>query len=169
MRDPFEKKFAEAKPVHPHHWLWEPLESDSGFELKPMFGGKSLYLDGDLMLYFAAKKEPWHGLLVCTDRVHHAALQKTFPDLAPHPLLPKWLYLPDASDSFERAATRLVALARQRDPRIGVAPKPRNKAKSSVGCFFCFSRNRSIWSQHPGGKPCSRSVLARRREYWAES
>ena len=127
MRDPFGKKLAKAKPVHPHHWLWEPLESDLGYELKPMFGGKSVYLDGHLMLYFAAKKEPWCGLLVCTDRVHHAALQKDFPDLAPHPVLPKWLYLPEAADNFERAATRLVALARQRDPRIGVAPQPKKR------------------------------------------
>ena len=127
MRDPFDKKFAKAKPLHPHHWLWEPLEPDLGFELKSMFGGKSVYLDGNLMLYFAAKKEPWRGLLVCTDRAHHAALWKDFPDLAPHPVLPKWLYLPEAVDSFERAAVRLVALARQRDPRIGVAPQPKKK------------------------------------------
>ncbi len=132
MRDPFEKSFSKAKPLHPHHWVWEPLESDPGFILKPMFGGQSVYLDGNLMLYFAAKKEPWRGMLVCTDRVHHATLQRDFPELAPHPVLPKWLYLPEASDSFERTAARLVALARQRDPRIGVAPKPKKKRTKST-------------------------------------
>lgn len=134
MRDPFEKSFVKAKPVHPHHWLWESLETDPGFVLKPMFGGKALYLDGKLMLYFAAKEEPWRGMLVCTEREHHAALQKEFPILAPHPVLPKWLYLPEESDSFERTAARLVTLARRRDPQIGVAPKPkkpRPRAKSS--------------------------------------
>jgi hypothetical protein len=125
VRDPFEKPFAKAKPVHPHQWLWEPLERDAGFVLKPMFGGKSVYLDGRLMLYFAAKAEPWCGLLVCTDRPHHPALQADFPELVPHPILPKWLYLSEAAGSFERTARRLVTLARQRDPRLGVAPKPR--------------------------------------------
>lgn len=134
MRDPFEKSFAKAKPVHPHHWLWESLEPDPGFVLKPMFGGKALYLDGNLMLYFAAKEEPWRGILVCTEREHHALLQKEFPVLAPHPVLPKWLYLPEESDSFERTAARLVTLARQRDPRIGVAPKPR-KHQTSIKFF----------------------------------
>ena len=134
MHDPFEKTFAKAKPVHPHHWLWEALEDDPGFVLKPMFGGKSLYLDGNLRLYFSAKEEPWRGMLVCTEREHHPALQKEFPVLAPHPVLPKWLYLPEETESFERTAVRLVALARRRDPRIGVAPKPKkrpSRAKTS--------------------------------------
>jgi hypothetical protein len=92
-----------------------------------MFGGKSAYLDGKLMLYFAAKEEPWRGVLVCTDRSHHAALIAAFPALAPHPVLPKWLYLPEAADDFESVASRLVALARRRDPRLGVFPQPRRK------------------------------------------
>lgn len=133
MRDPFRKPAAKGKPVHPYEWLWEPVENDPGFVLRPMFGGKSLYLDGKLMLYFAAKDGPWRGLLVCTDRTQHAALVADFPDLTPHPILPKWLYLPESAETFERQATRLVALARRRDARIGVTPPPRKKrqAKSS--------------------------------------
>ena len=127
MHDRFEKALGQVRKVHPHAWLWEPLEADAGFVLKPMFGGKSVYLDGNLMLYFAAKQEPWRGVLVCTDRAHHPALQAEFPELAPHPVLPKWLYLPESTDRFERVAVRLVALARQRDPRIGVAPKPKKR------------------------------------------
>lgn len=131
MHDPFEKAFAKAKPVHPHHWLWEALEGDPGFVLKPMFGGKSLYLDGNLMLYFSAKEEPWRGMLVCTEREHHPALQKEFPTLVPHSVLPKWLYLSEDSDNFERAAVQLVTLARCRDPRIGVVPKPKKRPSSA--------------------------------------
>lgn len=131
MRDLFKKSFAKAKPVHSHHWLWESLEGDPGFALKSMFGGKSLYLDGNLMLYFAAKQEPWRGMLVCTEREHHAALQKEFPALVPHSVLPKWLYLSEDSDIFEHAAVQLVALARRRDPRIGVAPKPKKRPTSA--------------------------------------
>ena len=124
------KPFCRAKPLHPYEWLWEGLASDPGFVLRPMFGGKSVYLDGKLMLYFAAKDEPWRGLLVCTDRTQHAALIADFPDLVSHPILPKWLYLPESAETFERQATRLVALARRRDARIGVSPPLRKKRQA---------------------------------------
>ena len=114
-----------ARPVHPHRWLWEPLEGEPTFVLRAMFGAKALYLDGKLMLCFCAREEPWRGVLVGTDRVHHAALRADFPEFAPHPILAKWLYLPEAADNFESAAMRLIRLVRQRDPRIGVIPKPR--------------------------------------------
>lgn len=120
------------RPVHPLQWLWEPLQDDPGFVLRPMFGGKSAYLDGRLVLYFTAKAEPWRGVLVCTDRAQHDALCADFPSLAPHPVLPKWLYLPEAADDFERSARSLVALARQRDPRIGVAPQARRKSRPAA-------------------------------------
>jgi hypothetical protein len=127
MRANIEKPSGRVRKVHPYEWLWEPLESDPTFLLRPMFGGRSVYLDGRLVLYFAAKKEPWRGMLVCTDRAHHPALQAEFPELSPHPVLPKWLYLPEATDTFERTAARLVGLARRRDPRIGVAPQPKKR------------------------------------------
>jgi hypothetical protein len=56
-------------------------------------------------------------------------LVEEFPELKPHPVLPKWLYLPDASDTFERVAERLVALAKRRDPRIGVLPQARTRKR----------------------------------------
>ena len=124
MREP---PAGKTRKVHPHEWLWEPLEADPTFLLRPMFGGKAAYLDGKLMLYFTAKEEPWRGLLVCTDRDHHASLMAEFPVLSRHPILPKWLYLPESSDDFEVAAERLVALARRRDPRIGVISRPKNR------------------------------------------
>jgi hypothetical protein len=98
-----------------------------------MFGGKSVYLDGKLMLYFAAKVEPWRGVLVCTDRPHHAALVADFPDLRPHPILPKWLYLSESTEAFEQLAGQLVTLARRRDPRLGVAPQRTKKRRPTIG------------------------------------
>jgi hypothetical protein len=124
-----EKSLGQARPVHPHAWLWEPLESDPTFILRSMFGTKAAYLDGKLTLCFCAGEEPWSGLLVCTDRPQHAALVAEFPGLAPHPILPKWLYLPESAGSFERAAIRLVALVRGRDPRIGVTPQPKKRRR----------------------------------------
>ena len=122
MHDP---PTGKTRKVHPYQWLWEPLEADPTFLLRPMFGGKAAYLDGKLMLYFSAKKEPWLGVLVCTERSHHESLLAEFSVLARHPILPKWLYLSEGADSFERVAERLVALARRRDPLLGVNPRPR--------------------------------------------
>jgi hypothetical protein len=127
MRDPFEKSLAKARRVHPHQWLWETLEADPSFILRPMFGTKAVYLDGKLMLCFCAGDEPWRGVLIGTDHAHHASLRAEFPEISPHPILSKWLYLPESAGSFERAATRLVALVRRRDARIGVTPKPKKK------------------------------------------
>jgi hypothetical protein len=130
MRDRLEK-LGRVKAVHRHQWLWEPLESDPTFVLRPMFGTRAAYLGGKLVLCFCAREEPWRGLLVCTDHAHHAALRAEFPDLRPHPILPKWLYLPEATPTFESTGQRLVMLARQRDPRLGIIPRPRAKKSGS--------------------------------------
>jgi hypothetical protein len=122
-----EEDLGPARRVHRHAWLWEPLEADPGFILSSMFGIKVVYLDSRIVLGFAAKEEPWRGLLLCTAREQHASLQAEFPVLTPHPILPKWLYLPESSDAFERVGERLVELAARRDPRIGVVPKPRKR------------------------------------------
>jgi hypothetical protein len=122
-----------ARPVHPYAWLWEPLESDPSFVLAAMFGSKVAYLDGKLMLCFAAREEPWRGVLVGTEHAHHPSLVAELPSLAPHPILPKWLYIPETADDFERTGSRLVQLARERDPRIGVVPKAKARRASSRG------------------------------------
>lgn len=117
-------KVDQIRSVHPHAWLWEPLEEDATFVLRAMFGAKAVYLGGKLVLCFVARVEPWRGVLVCTEKRHHESLMKEFPSLSAHPVLPKWLYLPESADDFERVAERLVALVRNRDPRIGVTPQP---------------------------------------------
>jgi hypothetical protein len=120
-----------VRVIHPLHWLWEPLEADRTFLLRTMFGAKAIYLDGKLMLCFCHGEEPWQGMLVCTDHGHHASLQAEFSSLSPHPVLPKWLYLRSSASDFELTGTRLVQLARQRDPRVGIVPRPRKKRRPS--------------------------------------
>lgn len=99
------------------------------FVLRSMFGAKAAYLRGKIFLCFCTGSEPWRGVLVCTDRERQAALVAEFPELTPHTVLPKWLYLPESADTFERTATLLVALARRGDPRLGVLPSPRKKRR----------------------------------------
>ncbi len=121
-----------ARLPHRYEWLWEPLADDATFVLRSMFGAKAVYLGGKMVLCFSAGEEPWRGVLVCTSHEHHAALQAEFAVLASHPILPKWLYLPESADVFEATATKLVALARRRDPRIGITPQPRKRKKASA-------------------------------------
>lgn len=125
MRDP-RPAFDRVRTVYPYAWLWEPLETDPTFVLRPMFGTRAVYLGGRLMLCFAARAEPWRGVLVCTERAHQESLCREWPELAPHPVLPKWLYLPESADGFERVAAKLVEWVRRHDPRIGVTRSPRN-------------------------------------------
>ena len=124
MREPVTGR---AKKVHPYQWLWEPLEDDPTFVLRPMFSARAAYLDGKLMLCFVAREEPWRGVLVCTFREHQPSLRAEFPELTPHPILPKWLYLPETADRFESTAERLVGLAWRRDPRLGVSSQRRKR------------------------------------------
>ncbi|MES1168833.1 MAG: hypothetical protein ABUL61_06650 [Oleiharenicola lentus] len=112
---------------HRYEWLWEPLAGEATFVLRSMFGAKAAYLDGKIVLCFCAGDEPWRGVLACTDRERQPLLRAEFPELSPHAILPKWLYLPEAADRFETVATALVRLAKKRDPRLGVIPKPRKR------------------------------------------
>ena len=115
--------------VHPHAVFWEPLESDPTFFLRPMFGTKAVYLHGKIVLCFSVRKEPWRGVLVATEQTQHASLVAELPSLSPHPILPKWLYVPESSDRFEPTVELLVQLVRKRDPRIGVVPKAKAKRR----------------------------------------
>ena len=110
-----------AKAEHPFAWLWEPLEGEPRFELRAMFGIKAAYLDGKIVLGFAARSEPWQGVLVATDRAHHAAL------------IAELLDLPETAAGFETTARRLVALVRKRDPRIGVVPAAKKARRVRPG------------------------------------
>jgi hypothetical protein len=116
------RKTPSIKSVHRHRWLIEPLALEPTLLVKAMFGCQAVYLDGRLVLCLADRKEHWRGVLVPTERAHHAPLITARPTLAPHPVLPKWLYLPETADSFETDAQWLVTRIRARDPRIGIVP-----------------------------------------------
>jgi hypothetical protein len=119
-----------AKPEHPLAWLAEPLLAEPTFVLKFWFGGRTIMLHGRHCLFLTTQGEPWQGVLVCTFHEHQPSLRAEFPALVQHPILKKWLYLPEAADSFERDAQHLVRLAKARDPRLGIPPSPKKKPKA---------------------------------------
>jgi hypothetical protein len=113
-------------------WIFEPLERDSSYVRKPMFGSEAAYVGG-LLCAVAADRgdEPWNGLLVCTSKERHAALIGELPALRPHPVLGKWLYVSQHDPAFEAVAQQVVSLVLAGDARIGVEPKPRRRARTN--------------------------------------
>ncbi|MBC8041261.1 MAG: hypothetical protein H7Y06_12015 [Opitutaceae bacterium] len=116
-----------AKPEHPLQWLAEPISGEPSFVLKSWFGGRTIMLNGRHHLFLTTQGEPWQGVLVCTFHEHQESLRAEFPALVQHPILKKWLYLSENSDTFERDAKHLVELVKARDPRLGILPAPRKK------------------------------------------
>lgn len=112
----------KARRSHPLHWVVEPLIEEPSYIEKAMFGCRGCYLHGRLVLVLAARDEPWNGLLVPTDKRHHKSLLRDHRSLVTHPILKKWLYLPESNEDFEEVARALVESALANDLRIGVEP-----------------------------------------------
>jgi hypothetical protein len=106
-------------------WIFEVFERDPTYLRKRMFGCDAAYIDGLLCLVAADRDEPWDGLLVCTSQERHAALIEDMHALRQHPVLGKWLYVPQDDPAFEAIVERMTALVLARDQRVGVEPKPR--------------------------------------------
>jgi hypothetical protein len=86
-----------------------------------MFGSEACYLHGRLVLALTSgADEPWRGILVPTSKVHHRSLRQEFSGLQVHPVLRKWLYLPEVFDDFEETANSLIDRIVANDIRIGV-------------------------------------------------
>ena len=95
-----------------------------------MFGSVACYLHGRLMLVLtASNEEPWQGVMVCTERENQPVVRKLFPHLNPHPILPKWLYLPEAHPMFEETVLAVLELVLENDARLGSIPVPKPKKK----------------------------------------
>jgi hypothetical protein len=118
----------KAKPTSSSLWIFEALEDDPTFVQRKLFSFDAAYLDGRLYLAVAEGKDPWNGLLVCTSREHHASIRNEYPQLVPHKVLGKWLHLSLSHPEFETIAIELAAMARKRDPRLGVDAKPRTRS-----------------------------------------
>jgi hypothetical protein len=113
-------------------WIFDAFERDATYVRKRMFGCDAAYVEGLLCLVAADREAPWNGLLVCTSQERHAALIDDMPALRPHPVLGKWLYVPQDDPAFETVAERLTALVLARDSRVGVEPKPRRRGRKPL-------------------------------------
>lgn len=115
----------KIKAKNPLLWIFEPLEDDPKFFHRKLFSFDAAHLDNRLYVAVSGGEEPWNGLLVCTSREHHASILAQFPQLVSHEVLGKWLYISQAHPEFESVAAEIAAMARKRDPRLGVESKAR--------------------------------------------
>ena len=100
---------------------------------KAMFGCRGCYLYGRLVLVLAARgKEPWHGLLIPTEKKRHKSLLRDHKSLVTHPILKKWLYLPESNEDFEEAARAIVERILGNDARIGVEPSGKSRTRQRI-------------------------------------
>ena len=114
-----------------NEWILQAFEGHPSFFTKRMFGGLAVYLFGRQMMLLVEPTKTgrwqWHGVLLCTEREHHAAIASEFPQLAPHDVLKKWLYIDSRHADFETAMERVAAAIARDDRRFGIQPSLRTK------------------------------------------
>jgi len=121
-----------SRPSNPYDWLVEPLTADASYIERFMFGCRASYFRGRMVLVAArGGAEPWNGFLVPTDRSHHESLIAALPALGSHPVLGKWLYLPESHDLFEQTARTLVHMIATDDMRVGIEPQLKKRRRTS--------------------------------------
>jgi hypothetical protein len=118
-------------------WIVRAFEAHPSFFTKRMFGGLAVYLHGRQMMVLVEPTRTgrwkWHGVLICTEHMHHRAIIDTFPQLAPHNVLRKWLYIDSRHEEFEPTMERLAAAMARKDPKFGIHPRPRRKVRTLGG------------------------------------
>ena len=119
-----------------HEWILQAFEDDPSFFTKRMFGGLAVYLFGRQMMLLVEPTRTgrwqWHGILICTEHAHHAAIMEEFPQLAPHDILKKWLYIDSRHADFELTMERVGQAIARDDSRFGIHPRPRKESVRSA-------------------------------------
>jgi hypothetical protein len=114
-----------------NEWIFQPFENHASFFTKRMFGGLAVYLFGRQMLVLVEPTKTgrwkWHGVLICTEHAHQRTIIEEFPQLAPHDILKKWLYIDSRHEDFEMTMRRVAEAIARDDPRFGIHPQPRKK------------------------------------------
>jgi hypothetical protein len=112
-----------------NEWIFQIFENHPSFFTKRMFGGLAVYLFGRQMMVLVeptmSGRWKWHGVLICTEYAHQPAIMKEFPQLAPHDILRKWLYIDSHHEDFEPAIERVAEAIARNDPRFGIHPRPK--------------------------------------------
>lgn len=120
------------------YWIEELLPE--GVIQKPMFGGRGFYYDQKLILVIfenpgdrtykniTAAFDIWNGCMFPSNFENHDEIKNLFPILINHPVLGKWLYLPQQTEDFEEIATQIIRQIPRRIHLFGTIPKPKKKS-----------------------------------------
>ncbi len=120
----------KRKPKNPLLWVVEPVMEEPSYIDRAWFGCRAIYLHGRLMLVLCSGEEPWNGILIATEKEFHKDIRKEFQQAVQHPVLKKWLYLPENSEDFETVVMDIVEAIRMNDQRFGVEPKERKRKET---------------------------------------
>ena len=117
-----------------NEWICQAFEAHASFFTKPMFGGLAVYVFGRQMMILVEPTKTgrwkWHGVLICTERAHHAAIVGEFPQLAPHEFLKKWLFIDSHHEEFEATMSSVAEAMARDDQRFGIRPRIRRGSAS---------------------------------------
>ncbi|MBF0559082.1 MAG: hypothetical protein HQL08_09910 [Nitrospirae bacterium] len=114
------------------HWVVESIMEEPSYIERQMFGCLAIYLHGRMVLLMCEGEEPWNGLLLPTEHEHHKSILNEFSNVVQHPVVKKWLYLPEDIEYFESSASDVVNTIEGNDPRFGVEPKERKPSKREI-------------------------------------
>lgn len=129
-----------AKEPQELKWV-EDLFQEDEYRRKAMFGGFGYYIGDKMVLAtfestgnrtYKRKKYPfeiWNGCMFPVDHEFHEKALARFPFLTPHPILPKWLYLPLETENFEDLVTEVMAQAVKPTGYWGSIPKAKSSKK----------------------------------------
>jgi len=118
-----------------NEWIFEAFEDHPSFLTKRMFGGLAVYLFGRMMMILVEPTKTgrwkWHGVLICTEHANQPAIIEEFPQMAPHTLLKKWLYIDSRHEAFEATMERVAKAIARNDERFGIRPQTAKKKMGS--------------------------------------
>jgi hypothetical protein len=140
----FKRRLSVAKKEFVLTWTLEAFDGQPSFYTKRMFGGLAVYVYGRMVMILTETAgergyrgksysiDLWDGILLAVERDVHSSLMNEFPSLLPHPVLGKWLYLPQTADDFEDVALEIAQGIAQNDQRYGILPKPNSANKKKM-------------------------------------
>jgi hypothetical protein len=116
-------------PKTPLLWVVEPIMDEPSYIERAWFGCRAVYLHGLMVLVLCSGEEPWNGLLIPTEKEFHQDIMQDFNGMVQHPVLKKWLYLPENSEDFETVSSEIVEAIKMGDQKFGIEPKERRSRK----------------------------------------
>ncbi|MEK2644317.1 TfoX/Sxy family DNA transformation protein [Bdellovibrio sp. BCCA] len=112
-------------------WI-EELLPEEGYRRKSMFGGFAYYIDDKIvLLIFESDDKRWNGTMFPVEREFQPQALKKFPELSPHVILPKWLYLPLHTEGFDEIVPDILREVLRPRSFWGSIPKPKGKKGNS--------------------------------------